>query len=82
MRSPEALAEQFVTLADDGAGGGRRVQLSVPGSRPVRLRSHGNPALVRDEVAAVRRAVAAAIRAGRAGDPSGGQATGPSRADD
>ena len=77
MRTPEELAEQFVSQAHGEGGGSRHVRLSVPGSTPVRLRPHPNPALVRDDVAAVRQVVAAAIRAGRASGSAAGSTRPP-----
>lgn len=63
MPSPEELAGQFVGLALGGPGGCHRVCLTVPGGDPVRLGSHLNPTVARDEAEAVRRFVAAVIRA-------------------
>ena len=70
MTSPEELADLFVSLADSGPGGRPYVLLALPGGTPVRLRPHANPGIVRGEVAAVRRFIASAIRAGRAGAPT------------
>ena len=71
MTPPETLAELFVSLAPTAPGGCCRVLLSVPGNEPVQLGPHANPALARAELRAVRRFVAAAIRAGRGRAPTG-----------
>lgn len=56
MQTPEQLAEGWVT------GEGNGVVLGGVVAPPVKLIEHPNPALARDELTAIRRFVAAAVR--------------------
>ena len=67
--APEELARQFVSVYSHGPGGCYGVRLAAPGSAPVVLGWTPNPAVVRERAEAVRRFVAAAIRAGRGVTP-------------
>lgn len=61
----EALAAVLVTVAD--RPGRSHIELRVPDGPVVCICGHPNPALVREHAEALRRFLAAAIRADRAG---------------
>jgi hypothetical protein len=64
MATPEEVANDCVRLP--AGPGASHVELRAPGTAPVWMCGHANPAVVREYAEAVRRFPAAVIRADRA----------------